>query len=97
VTTTTEPFADVPPPAGAARTCEWDNTETPAPSRYWMGTRRRASDAEIILDGTQYSHGPVERCLTVRGVDCDESMPTDTARKIGAALMRAAKELDGLK
>jgi hypothetical protein len=33
----------------------------------------------------------------VRGVDCDESMPTDTARKIAAALMQAAKELDGLK
>ena len=35
-------------------------------------------------------------CLTVHGVDNDQSMPTDTARKIAAALIEAADEIDGL-
>jgi hypothetical protein len=83
-------------PAGAVRTYEWDDTDTPTPSRHWMGTVRRVGDAEIILDGTQYSDGRVERCLTVHGVDTDGTMPTDTARQIAAALIEAADEIDGL-
>jgi hypothetical protein len=57
---------------------------------------RRAGRAEIMVDGTQWADGTVERCLTVHGVDCDDNMPTDTARKIAAALIEAADEIDGL-
>jgi hypothetical protein len=58
---TIEPFADVPVPAGAVRTYEWEDTATSTPSRYWIGTRRRVDDAQILLDGTQYSDGRVGR------------------------------------
>jgi hypothetical protein len=44
----------------------------------------------------QWADGTVERCLTVHGVDDDKNMPTDTARKIAAALTEAADEIDGL-
>jgi hypothetical protein len=37
----------------------------------------------------------LERSLTVHGVDDDENMPTDTARKI-AALAEPADEIDSL-
>ena len=39
-----------------------------------------------ISCGRQWCDGTVEGCLTVRGVD-DDSIQTDTARKIGAALI----------
>lgn len=95
MTTTTEHFADVPTPAGVTTISEWDDTHTSTPSRFWSGTRRLIGDAEIVLDGTQWADGRVERCLTVYGVNTDQNMPTDTARKIAAALMAAANELDG--
>jgi hypothetical protein len=95
IATTTN--ADVPVPAGAVTTYEWDDTHTPTPSRYWSGTRRRVGRAEILLDGTQWADGRIDRCLTVYGVNTDQNMPADTARKIAAALMQAANELDGLK
>ena len=57
---------------------------------------RRVGRAEIMLDGTQWPDGTVERCLTVHGVDTDGTMPTDTARQIAAALIEAADEIDGL-
>ena len=48
MTTTTEPFAGVVPmPAGATKVYEWDDTDTPTPSRYWTGISRRVGDAEI--------------------------------------------------
>jgi hypothetical protein len=97
MTTTTEPLADVPMPAGAIKVYEWDDTDTPTLSRYWMGTRRRVGDAEILLAGTQYSDDRVERCLTVYDVDTERGMTTEFARKISAALMQAANEWDGLK
>jgi hypothetical protein len=57
---------------------------------------RRVGRGEIMLDGTQWPDGTVDRCLTVRGVDDDKNMPTDTARKIAAALIEAADEIDSL-
>jgi hypothetical protein len=95
--TTTEPFTDVSPPAGAVEIHEWhDARDTREASRYFVGTVRRVGDAEILLDGTHYSDGRVERCLTVYGVDTERGMSTEFARKIAAALMQAANELDGL-
>ena len=49
----------------------------------------------ILIDGTQYADGSLER-LTVHGVDDDKHVPTDTARKIAAALIEAADEIDSL-
>jgi hypothetical protein len=46
---------------------------------------RRVGRVEIMLDGTQWPNGAVERCLTVHGVDTDRNIPTDTARRIAAA------------
>ena len=57
---------------------------------------RRVGRVGIMLDGAQWADGTVERCLTVHGVDDDKNMPTDTARKIAAALTEAADEIDGL-
>jgi hypothetical protein len=61
-----------------------------------MGAMRRVGDAEILLAGTQYRDGRIDRCLTVYGVDTERGMSTEFARKIAAALMQAANELDGL-
>jgi hypothetical protein len=93
------PFPNVPPPAGAVEVCEWDDhlfNPDHRPSRYFVGTMRRVGPVEVLVDGTQWVDGSVELSLTVHGVDNDTSIPTDTARKIAAALIEAADELDGL-
>ena len=38
----------------------------------------------------------MEVCLTVHGVDSDKSVPTDQVRKIAAAVIEAADEVDRL-
>ena len=63
-TTATQPFADVPAPAGAVTTYDWDDLDTPNPSRYWAGASRRV-DAQIIVDGTQWADGTMQRRLAV--------------------------------
>jgi N-acetylmuramoyl-L-alanine amidase CwlA len=66
------------------------------PSRYFVGTRRRVGRVEILVDGTQWVDGKVELCLTVDGGDDHKNVPTDTARKIAAALIEVADEIDAL-
>lgn len=95
---TTNPGRPVPAPAVAVAIHEWhDAHETREASRYFVGTVRRVGTAEIVIDGTQYSDGRIDRCLTVYGVDTERGMTTEFAREIAAALMQAAHELDGLR
>jgi hypothetical protein len=94
-TTSADPFANVPYPAGAVRAYDWIDIDTPNPSRYWAGTSLRVGDAEIAIDGTQWADGRVERRLTMHA-DTDLGMPTDAARNIAAALIAAANEVDGM-
>jgi hypothetical protein len=92
-------YPNIPPPAGAVTVYEWDAPRpftADLPSRYFVGTRRRVGRVEILVDGTQWVDGRVELSLTVHGVDNDKNIPTDTARKIAAALTEAADEIDGL-
>jgi hypothetical protein len=96
---TTNPYPNIPPPAGALTVYEWEDPRPfsdALPNRYFVGTRRRVGRVEILIDGTQWADGKVELSLTVHGVDDDRNVPTDTARKIAAALIEAADELDGL-
>jgi hypothetical protein len=91
------PFPSVPHPAGAITVYEWEDPRpfcAALPNRYFVGTRRQAGRVEILIDGTQWSDGRTELSLTVHGVDCDENMPTDTARNVAAALIEAADEID---
>ena len=92
-------IGDVPAPAGAVKLCEWDDPDTQDAFRlFWGATRsvRLADDAEIgvIIRGTQSADGTVEeRGILIEG-GSDDPMTTDAARRLAAALLEAADDID---
>jgi hypothetical protein len=103
MTTTTTP--DVPLPDGAVRVYQWDPpavTGYPCGSRYFVCTSRRitvdepgtASTGgafEVSIDGTQWSDGRIDRCISMN----DSELSPSQARQLAAALSAAADEVDG--
>jgi hypothetical protein len=102
MTTTTNPFANVPQPAGACSVADWVDLNSDLPSRYFEGTRRvvdcRDEKLEVCADGIQRVDGGVEGAITVTG---DSSMferlilaSSAEARQLARALVAAADEYD---
>lgn len=103
-TATTNPFPDVPLPAGAVRVCEWEHPDLTGytkPSRYFDGMVRQAerlcgSDIEVQIEGTQFADGSVERLVRVVKVGGDDALTADQARNLSTALAAPVDELDRL-
>ncbi|WP_041781852.1 hypothetical protein [Mycolicibacterium chubuense] len=54
--------------------------------------------ATVTLFGTQLHDGTVEdRCIRVGGVHEDDELDSETARRLGQALLDAADDLDRLQ
>jgi hypothetical protein len=99
MTTTTETLANVPLPAGAVRVDDWYDTGTAEPGRYFVGSswvvernnhHNRDTDIMILVDGTQYCDGRVERIISVD----DDDLTISQARELAAALVAAADEAE---
>jgi hypothetical protein len=92
----------VPPlPAGAVKVFDWEHpnfTGLPEPVRYFDGTRRvverggRRNDIEIVVEGTQYWDGRVERAIRVRDVHGDHELTIERARELSSKLDDAVEE-----
>jgi hypothetical protein len=96
MTTTTTP-QDVPIPGGAIDVADWYDLDT-EPARYFTGMRRviardnRDHDTQVLVDGTQWADGRIERIISVD----DDNLTVGQARQIAAALNEAAEEVDSV-
>jgi hypothetical protein len=96
-TTTTDNLANVPHPAGATAVHEWDPyADTATTTRYFRGgswvieRADRAIDMCLQVDGIQHADGRVERFVVLD----DDNMTAALARRLAAALVEAADEVE---
>ena len=104
MTTSTNPLAGVPMPAGAVRVDDegWINARTPeAAYRYWTGTTRvverndRETDLTVHIGGVQYGDGRVDRDISVHRLDGhNDPLTPDQARQLARHLIAAADQAD---
>ena len=100
-TTTTNPYPDVPLPAGARPVGGWDPGRFMAEdeARDWRlihGADRTITDSAtyVHLRATQYCDGNLEDLGIGVHAD-DDALNSDQARELAAVLLEAAAELDG--
>ena len=92
---TTKTIPDVPIPGGAIDVADWYDLDA-EPARYFTGTRRviardnRDHDTLVLVDGTQWADGRIERLISVD----DDNVTVEQARQIAAALVEAADEVN---
>lgn len=97
-----ERFRHVQLPAGSEQVDAWwpGDSDDDSWARAWWGTSRAVKIAagkrpvEVQLTGTQWSDGRVETGATVYA--SDDRMTADEARRLAAALVEVAAELDAL-
>ncbi|BBY36310.1 hypothetical protein MMAN_04440 [Mycobacterium mantenii] len=105
MTTTTNPFPNVPLPAGAGIVDEWLDAGTPHAYRTWHGWHRTiaaddpgdrpwSDDIEVYVHGTQATDGTVTRHISVHQLHADNPVTAAQARQLARTLMAAADEAD---
>jgi hypothetical protein len=96
-------LVNVPLPAGSVRVYEWDDVDTGAPSRYFVGDQwvveRDESDRDITIrvDGTQRSDGRASRQILVLDGNTEaliDPLTRTQARELARALIAAADEVE---
>jgi hypothetical protein len=87
------PFDDVAPPAGAARTFDWQLDSDWY--RDFEGTSRRGGQARVQIFGRQQADGTTRRWITVHTRHLD-ALDAAAARELAAALTDAADEMEQL-
>jgi hypothetical protein len=96
--TTTNPYPNVPSPAGAKTVYDWYDVDTPGASRYYSGSFWKIERTDgfcdyfcVCVDGTQRHDGVV----TERQVVLDDvNLTPGQARELASALLDAAAEMD---
>lgn len=92
-------MGNVPLPAGAISVDEWADALTPHAFRLFHGAARtvalkHGADIEVVIRGTQSADGSVEeRGILIHG-GSDDTITTDEARRVAAALIAAADEAE---
>lgn len=100
MTTATNPYRQIPHPAGAVHIEDWDDADTPEPFRFFDGSRwgvdrpHRDSDLEVRVSGLQYHDGRIVRDIVVHELHADEPITIEQARRLAAALIAAADEVE---
>lgn len=103
--TTTNPYPDVPIPAGADEVYGWvPRAGTPNASRQFIASRRIidfdlgenfsrpwTADIEVRIEGIQYSDGRVRREVVVDQLHPDNPITLHQAEQLTAALAEATK------
>jgi hypothetical protein len=90
----TDPYPDLPLPAGAAKVGDWDD---PNPWRRfygpgWLIKRTDEDDVEIIIVGIQYTDGRIERGVELRGYG--GPLTAAQTRQLARILIAAAAEME---
>ena len=91
--TMTTPNLPVPPGATADDWCEL-TTDTSDLIRFLTWSKHDTDKIGVAVDGQQFSDGRVERQVMM--YDSDMPLTAEDARKLAAALLEAAEELDRL-
>ncbi|SBS79254.1 conserved hypothetical protein [uncultured Mycobacterium sp.] len=88
-------FGDVERPSDARRFCVFSDemVEDGVWTRSFDGTQRKVADVEVYISGLQYADGRVERTI---GIEARDEYDSETARRLAAALLEAADEVDRL-
>jgi hypothetical protein len=103
--TTTDPYPDVPLPAGADEVYGWDDPGTPHAFRQFTACHRVidfdlgenfsrpwTTDFEVRIEGIQYPDGRIRReILAAQAGYADNPMTIDQAEQFAAALLEATK------
>ena len=95
--TTTNPYPNIPRPAGAKLVDDWYDVDTSEPARYFRGScwiiQRTDGFADyfcVQVDGTQQHDGTATRQVVLDDID----LTADQARQLAQAVLEAADELD---
>jgi hypothetical protein len=96
-TTQTDPYPDLPIPAGAVE-AEWQDPGTPKAFRYfegkhWTVFREHSRDIEVYVAGIQELDGSVKREIVVHETHADEPLTPGEALQLARALSGAAAAL----
>ncbi|MDT5144308.1 MAG: hypothetical protein WBZ15_16385 [Mycobacterium sp.] len=98
-TTSTTPPADVPPPPGATKVYDWCDIGSQGAFREFEGTssiiesEAEAKGIEVVVVGLQLADGHVEG-LHVKVYGDEDQLTAERARRLAAALLAAADEID---
>jgi hypothetical protein len=86
---------NLPVPAGATADDWCDLTDIDGDmARALTWSRHDTDKVGVAVDGWQSADGTVERCVSL--YDADKELTAADARRLAAALLNAADELDGL-
>ena len=90
-------YGHVPRPADATTLDHWHTTNVGVTSRFFDCSTRKVGAATVIVAGEQFEDGICRHAIHIYGDNdsIDELKPTD-ARRLAAALLDAADELDKL-
>jgi hypothetical protein len=100
--TPTDPFPQVPFPAGAVK-ADWQDLGSPNAFRYFEGEHRvvdrredlpSSQDVLVYIAGTQALDGTVEREIVVHQLHADHPITPQQARQVARALVAAADDID---
>jgi hypothetical protein len=92
-------MGNVPSPADAVSVDEWGDALTPHAFRLFHGTTRtveleHGASIDVVIRGTQSADGTVEeRGILIHG-GSDDTITTQEARRLAAALIAAADEAE---
>lgn len=87
---------NLPIPAGATADDWCDLTDIDGDmARALTWTRHDTDKIGVAVDGWQIADGTVIRCVSL--YDTQKELDADDARRLAAALLNAADELDGLR
>ena len=84
-------FDDIPPPAGAVRTFNWQLDSNWF--RDFEGTTHRVGQARVHICGRQQTDGSSRRWIAIHARHLD-ALDAAAARKLAAALIEAADEIE---
>ncbi|BBZ11590.1 hypothetical protein [Mycobacterium branderi] len=92
-------MGNVAAPVGAVVVEEWGDALTPQAFRLFYGPTHtveleHGQTVEVITRGAQSANGGIEESGILVYGGSDDAMPPDAARKLAAALIAAADEVD---
>ncbi len=88
-------FADVAPPPDEGVHYPWEHDGEGCWFRFFTGSDRKVDDTTVMINGVQQQDGTITRSICIDGET--ESLDAATARRVAAAIVETADELERLQ
>jgi hypothetical protein len=88
------PYPNAPVPVGATNVDEWDDVGKPEAFRLFKRKVWEHSAYSVYVQGTQLADGSVEEIVIKTNLHSDDDLSPRDARRVAAALIAAADEVD---